>query len=282
MGGKFGAMMAQGIIDAGGRNCSIHLADQRTGHVHMPSIVGMTCFLSTWYWFPMAHFLSLALRPASTILLNKDLKMPKMQVRCASKPSAYAYPPKVEAKKEKKKEKVETAVLSVSDKKKGDKKEDKNTKDAKTEEKMDVSEDKKSEEEKPKKKKEPNHCFLDNSFRALPSQLKLLSIPSDAKYAPVKSIQSGGIILVNNKKPDEDEELVERVDAEGPKTSDVKDGDKKEEDAEAEPPAAFKWDDAYDNDEEVTKEEEKKEDGKKEEEEAMDDKEVKKEEEKKE
>merc|ERR1712178_295420 len=158
--GKFGAMISQGIVDAGGRNCAIHLADQRTGHVHMPSIVGMTCFLSTWYWFPMAHFLSLALRPASTILLNKDLKMPKMQVRCASKPSAYAYPPKVEAKKEKKKEKVETAVLSVSDKKKGDKKEDKNTKDAKTEEKMDVSEDKKSEEEKPKKKKEPNHCFL--------------------------------------------------------------------------------------------------------------------------
>merc|ERR1711912_126632 len=116
--GKFGAMMSQGIIDAGGRNCSIHLADQRTGHVHMPSIVGMTCFLSTWYWFPMAHFLSLALRPASTILLNKDLKMPKMQVRCASKPSAFAYPSKIETKKEKKKEKVETAVLSVSNKKK--------------------------------------------------------------------------------------------------------------------------------------------------------------------
>ena len=75
--------------------------------------------------------------------------------------------------------------------------------------------------------------MLDNSFRALPSQLKLLSIPNDAKYAPVKSIQSGGIILVNNKKPDEDEELVERVDAEGPKTSDVKDGDKKEEDMDA-------------------------------------------------
>merc|ERR1712173_403220 len=258
-------IIAQGILDAGGRNASIRIADARTGHVHMPSIVGMTCFLSTWYWFPMAHFLSLALRPASTILLNKDLKMPKMQVRCASKQSAFAYPSKIETKKEKKKEKVETAVLSVSSKKKGDgekgadkmETDEKAEKDTKKEEKV---------EEEPKKKKEPKFCMLDNSFRALPSQLKLLSIPNDAKYAPVKSIQSGGIILVNNKKPDEDEELVERVDAEGPKTSDVKDGDKKEEDAEAEPPMAFKWDDAYDNDEVV---EDKKKD------EAMDDKEVK-------
>merc|ERR1719219_265364 len=112
--GKFGAIIAQGIIDAGGRNCSIHMADGKTGHVHMPSVVGMTCFLSTWYWFPMAHFLSLSLRPACMIMLNADLNLPKMEVRCAAKPSAFAYPAKIETKKEKKKEKVETAVLSVS------------------------------------------------------------------------------------------------------------------------------------------------------------------------
>jgi len=277
---EFGAMLAQGIIDAGGRNCSIHLADQRTGHVHMPSIVGMTCFLSTWYWFPMSHFLSLALRPASTILLNKDLKMPKMQVRCASKPSAFAYPSKIVTKVEKKKEKVETAVLSVINKKKvaedkakkaeeDAKKDDMETDDSakkakKTNEKSIVKTDDKdaksdeTAEEKPKKKKEPNHCFLENSFRALPSQLKLLSMPSDAKYAPVKSIQSGGIVMVNNKKPEEEEELVERVDAEGPKTKDVKDGEKDEAE-EAVAPAAFEWDDAYDQDEVEKMDEDKKE-----------------------
>merc|ERR1711976_341993 len=111
--------------------------------------------------------------------------------------------------------------------------------DKKESDKMDTGDDKKEDagdkkeaanEKKPKK--EPNHCLLENSFRALPSQLKLLSIPADAKYAPVKSVQSGGIILVNNKKPEEEEELVERVAAGGPKTGDVKEGDKKEEDAE--------------------------------------------------
>merc|ERR1711981_290373 len=118
--GKFGAIIAQGIVDAGGRNASIRIADGRTGHVHMPSVVGITCFLSTWYWFPMAHFLSLALRPASLIMLNQDLNLPKIQVKCAAKPSTFAYPAKIETKKEKKKEKVETAVLSVSNKKKAE------------------------------------------------------------------------------------------------------------------------------------------------------------------
>merc|ERR1712173_422004 len=108
-----------------------------------------------------------------------------------------------------------------------------------------------------KKKKEPNFCMLENSFRALPSQLKLLSVPADAKYAPVKSVQSGGIILVNNKKPEEEEELVERVAAGGPKTGDVKEGEV-DENGEAEAPPAFKWDDAYDEDEK--KEDEKMED----------------------
>merc|ERR1712066_528325 len=107
-----------------------------------------------------------------------------------------------------------------------------------------------------KTKKEPNHCLLENSFRALPMQLKLLSVPADAKYAPVKSVQSGGIILVNNKKPEEEEELVERVAAGGPKTGDVKEGEV-DENGEAEAPAAFKWDDAYDEDEKM--EDEKKE-----------------------
>merc|ERR1712168_1637711 len=115
--GKFGAIIAQGIIDAGGRNCSIHMA----------------CFLSSWYWFPMAHFLSLALRPASMIMLNADLNLPKMQVKCAAKPSAFAYPAKIETKKEKKKEKVETAVLSVSNKKTDGEKDAKMETDEKTE-----------------------------------------------------------------------------------------------------------------------------------------------------
>ena len=58
--------------------------------------------------------------------------MPVVDMRSNAKPSQYAYPPPLEAPKEKEKEKVTTAVLSTTAKaKKREKKEP-------TEEKMDV------------------------------------------------------------------------------------------------------------------------------------------------
>merc|ERR1712071_553491 len=112
---------------------------------------------------------------------------------------------------------------------------------------------KETEEEKKedKKKKEPNFSMLDNSFRALPQQLKLLSVAGDSRYEPMKNIQSGGIILVANKRPDETEEIVERVAAGGPKTADLAG---KVESDEAEPPKAFKWLDEYDAEEKPAEE----------------------------
>jgi len=111
------------------------------------------------------------------------------------------------------------------------------------------------EAEKEEEKKEPKFCILENPTRVLPSQLKLLSIAENSKYKPVKSIQSGGIILVENTKPDEEEVLVERVAAGGPKTEE----NAKEETDIAPMPKAFKWLDEYD------KEDEKMEDDKKDE-----------------
>jgi len=240
--GKFGAILSQGIIDAGGRNSSIHIADQKTGHVHMPSVIGLACFLNSWYWFPMSHFLSLAFRPCSLIMLNVNLDLPKIDVKCNVKPSAFAYPEKLTTSKDEKKEKVKTAILSVTAKaKRNEKKDDKDEKDQKD---MDTKEEKIAEKEtKPKKKKEQNFSMLPNPFRALPMQLKYLSIQPDCKYTSIKSIQEGGIILVNNSKPDEKEDLVERVAAGGPKVN-----EKDENKDEAKMPNAFVWKDEYDRD----------------------------------
>ncbi|GIY90977.1 26S proteasome non-ATPase regulatory subunit 1 [Caerostris extrusa] len=132
---KFGAILAQGIIDAGGRNVTISL-QSRTGHTNMAAVVGMLVFAQFWYWFSLSHFLSLAFTPTAIIGLNADLKMPKMEFRSNAKPSTYAYPPPLEEKKEKEREKVTTAVLSITAKarkKEVEKKE--------REEKMDVDED---------------------------------------------------------------------------------------------------------------------------------------------
>ena len=63
--------------------------------------------------------------------------MPKIEIRSNAKPSMFAYVPPLEEKKDKKGEKVETAVLSITakaKKKEADKKKD----GGKKEEKMDV------------------------------------------------------------------------------------------------------------------------------------------------
>uniref|UniRef100_A0A8C4WXA0 26S proteasome non-ATPase regulatory subunit 1 n=1 Tax=Eptatretus burgeri TaxID=7764 RepID=A0A8C4WXA0_EPTBU len=181
---KFGAILAQGILDAGGRNVTISL-QSRTGHTHMPSIVGILVFTQFWFWFPMAHFLSLAFTPTAVIGLNKDLKMPKVQYKSNCKPSTFAYPPPLEAPKEKEKEKVSTAVLSITAKYKKLEKEKEKKKD---EEKMEVDETDRSNEEK-KKETEPTFELLSNPARIMPAQLKVLSMAEGVRYQPFKPVR---------------------------------------------------------------------------------------------
>merc|ERR1712176_1589453 len=91
----------------------------RFGFTKMSSAIGMALWLQHWHWFPMMHMFSLALTPTFTIGLNKDLKYPKsFEIQCNSKPSAFAYPKKLEEKKEEKKKRVETVTLSITAKNK--------------------------------------------------------------------------------------------------------------------------------------------------------------------
>lgn len=62
----------------GGHNVTISL-QSRTGHTHMPSVVGVLVFTQFWFWFPLSHFLSLAFTPTCVIGLNKDLKVHNKQ-----------------------------------------------------------------------------------------------------------------------------------------------------------------------------------------------------------
>ena len=75
-------------------------------------------FFQYWYWFPLAHFLSLAFSPSCVIGLNENLDMPVMGVKSNAKPSTYGYPAPLEEKKKEDKEKVATAVLSITAKQK--------------------------------------------------------------------------------------------------------------------------------------------------------------------
>ncbi|EPQ18127.1 26S proteasome non-ATPase regulatory subunit 1 [Myotis brandtii] len=224
---KFGAILAQGILDAGGHNVTISL-QSRTGHTHMPSVVGVLVFTQFWFWFPLSHFLSLAYTPTCVIGLNKDLKMPKVQYKSNCKPSTFAYPAPLEVPKEKEKEKVSTAVLSITAKAKKKEKE----KEKKEEEKMEVDEAEKKEEKEKKKEPEPNFQLLDNPARVMPAQLKVLTMPETCRYQPFKPLSIGGVIILKDTSEDI-EELVEPVAAHGPKIE--------EEEQEPEPPEPFEY-----------------------------------------
>ena len=210
---KLGAIFAQGIIDAGGRNVTVSL-QSRTGHTNMMAVVGMLIFTQYWYWFPLAHFLSLAFTPSCVIGLNENLDMPVMGMKSNAKPSTYGYPPPLEEKKKEDKEKVATAVLSITAKqKKKEAEKKKDTKDTK-EEKMEVDEKKeeKKEKEKEDKKDEPNFEILQNPCRVVRPQLNLISLEEPTKHKPVKDLSIGGIIMVKRiDGSEENEAIVEPV-----------------------------------------------------------------------
>lgn len=209
---KFGCALALGIIDAGGRNCTISLQTQ-TGNLNMTAIVGMAVFTQYWYWFPLTHFLSLAFVPTSIIGVDQDLQIPNFKFHSNTRPSMFDYPPEQEVKAEEAPEKVKTAVLSTTAQAKRRKqaKERQQRRESVSmdvdqtpatpkisssdDDKMDTDEKEsdKTEEEKEaaietqKKKVEKVGYDMENMSRVLPTQLKYISFPGK-RYAPVKKV----------------------------------------------------------------------------------------------
>ena len=219
---KFGSAVSLGIIDAGGRNCTISLQTQ-TGNLNMAGIVGMAVFTQYWYWFPLTHFLSLSFTPTSVIALDQDLEAPSFKFHSATRPSLFDYPPEQEAKVEDAPEKVKTAVLSTTAqaKRRAQRKEKQQRRESmdidqtpttpkigNIDDKMDISEEKKDGEKpdadrkdgdevkdvaappeglKKRMEKEKVGYELENMSRVLPAQLKFISFP-DGRYEPVKKV----------------------------------------------------------------------------------------------
>ena len=205
---KFGCALALGIIDAGGRNCTIGLQTQ-TGNLNMTAIVGMAVFTQYWYWFPCTHFLSLSFTPTAIIGVDSDLEIPSFKFHSNTKPSLFDYPPDAEVKTEEAPQKIKTAVLSTTaqDKRrkavkaKQQRREsmdvDQPTTPKVEEDKMDVDDTKEDDKEKEdtpaaesskkKAEKEKVGYELENMSRVLTGQVKFISFPEE-RYVPVKKV----------------------------------------------------------------------------------------------
>jgi 26S proteasome regulatory subunit N2 len=236
---KMGAILSLGIIDAGGRNCSLTLGS-RTGFTKMSSAVGLALWLQHWHWYPMMHMFSVAISPTYTIGLNKDFKYPKhFEIICNAKPSMFAYPKKVEEKREEKKKRIETVTLSITAKEKArlarkrakeggsiaatdDAKADneiKKTTDAVNvttsladKDAMDV--DKKDDgvesSKKVKKKKDPEATSfrIGNPARITKAQSQFCTFDPNQRYHPVRVDEKpSGVIILTDSQPEEDEDV---------------------------------------------------------------------------
>ncbi|KAJ9312414.1 hypothetical protein DTO271D3_7275 [Paecilomyces variotii] len=232
---KFGCAIALGIIDAGGRNCTISLQTQ-TGNLNMPAIVGAAVFTQYWYWFPLTHFLSLSFTPTAVIGVDQKLEVPVFKFHSNTRPSLFDYPPEQQIKTDEAPEKVKTAVLSTTAQAKrraqrrekqqrresmdvdqtpttpkvsGQLPEKMETDEAKAEEEGKEAEKEAAAAESSKKKaeKEKVGYELENMSRVLPAQLKYLTFP-DPRYEPVKR-PTGGVVVVLDKQPAEPRETIE-------------------------------------------------------------------------
>ncbi|KRY66855.1 26S proteasome non-ATPase regulatory subunit 1 [Trichinella pseudospiralis] len=183
---KFGAIIAQGLLDAGGRNVTVSLIG-RNGNVSMITAIGLLVFLQSWYWFPLAHFISLALQPSCLIGLNSELKMPNMTFISNAKPSTYAYPPQIVEKQAKNPEKVVAAVLSFTHKSKRRERE-KQAKQQEQEEKMDVDE-----EAVNKNKDKDATDAAETAAQAAPSALPATPVESSAAAAAVENVVAASV-----------------------------------------------------------------------------------------
>ncbi|CAH2350973.1 26S proteasome regulatory subunit Rpn2p [[Candida] railenensis] len=232
---KFGATLAQGIIDAGGRNVTINLENTQTNTLNTKAIVGLTVFVQSWYWFPLAHFLSLSFAPTAIIGVKEDLKIPTFEINCHTKPELFQYPPKIEESKEKQPDKIATAVLSTTNRAKARaiKKKKSQEGDEEEEDKMEIEQEKedakkdetdKEESKKEEKKSTPNEdevptiryskvpYKVGNLTRVLPVQSNYISFIKDDRFIPARKFKgSSGIIVLEDTKPDEKVDIIKTV-----------------------------------------------------------------------
>lgn len=198
---KMGAILASGILDAGGRNVTIKLLS-KTKHDKITAVVGLAVFSQFWYWYPLIYFVSLAFSPTAFIGLNYDLKVPKFEFISHAKPSLFEYPKPTTVPTAISAVKLPTAVLSTSarakaraSKKEAEKeKAEPSSGKGKTNDKDGDSMQVDSTVEK-KAEPEPSFEILTNPARVVPAQEKFIKFLEDSRYVPVKSAPSGFVLL---------------------------------------------------------------------------------------
>ena len=210
----------------------------RTGFVRRAAVVGMAVWLHHWFWYPLSHFLGLALTPTAVIGVNKDMMIPdKFTMRCNAKPSTFAYQETLPEEKGEEKKRVETAVLSTTAKAKAkarakaggasEKQKDgaacmghvpqttmqsqkmiKKTKRARLMRQ-------KRKEDRGRRSRARLLLTFQNPCRVTYAQQQHIEFPKDQRYRPVYSIRKRnlGVLVLTDSPPDEPDETLREIKA---------------------------------------------------------------------
>ncbi|ELP93673.1 26S proteasome non-ATPase regulatory subunit, putative, partial [Entamoeba invadens IP1] len=90
---QFGAIVGLGVLNAGGRNCTISMYNT-LGTFNMKAVAGLVLFNQYWYWYPFTLALSLSFAPTTIIGVTPDLKYVSTYEYISNAPSStYDYLP---------------------------------------------------------------------------------------------------------------------------------------------------------------------------------------------
>ena len=198
---KIGAILAQGLVNAGGRNVTISCATLN-GDTDMRAVVGLAVFCQYWFWQPYILFASLAMKPTAVLALDENLRQVPLRFKSNVAPSMFAYPPGMKPPEKTSAARGPTAVLSYGHGKPLHKPKQAAAAAATAAAAAESSkeEDKAKEEKKEEKKKpkEPAYEVLTAPCRVTMRQRKYLSFGVDERYVPVKTGIIHGITLVRD------------------------------------------------------------------------------------
>ena len=231
---KQGAILATGLLDAGGRNATLALRSH-SGAFRSSAFLGLALFVQHWYWYPLGAMLSVAFSPSALIALNGDLAQPVFAVTSAAKASTFAYAPAVAAVAAQPTAQLITAVLSTTAKakakaakKEADKKAAEQATGAAPMETATATAAAAAPTAAPaadgaaqpmdsdgaaaagdgaKEDEEASFVVLHNPARVVPSQERFIRFDDGGRYRAVKRC-GAGVVILKDMQPGEPEELV--------------------------------------------------------------------------
>ncbi len=224
---KFGAVISQGILDAGGRNVRLALTTP-SGHISVPAVCGLALFSQFWYWYPFGHFLSMSFAPTALIAVTSKLALPKLSIISNAPLSYFNYPDLTKTVVAAVPKKIITAILSTTAKAAARAKKSIPASESKmsidtpevgnTE--MEVDEGAIQKTAEAETLPESNFSTIDNLTRIVPAQVKLVRFPMDSRFKPVATQPwNGSIVVLVDERPSEPFESHElKVDVKAPLT----------------------------------------------------------------